>query len=129
LDGPAAGAAPPPHDHQTTLVSLVLEEPPPKTVVKKRRCALPADFVPDGTAVNLARELRVSLKSELPQFIDHHNHKATVSSDWQASLRTWIRNAAKWAPKNQGGAPRSRNSDALDYAFQLATGGEPDDQG
>jgi hypothetical protein len=101
----AAGAAAPSVPPSETLVSVVpltLDEPTPKTETRKRKSALPADFAPNGTALNLARELRVDLKTELQQFIDHHNSKATVSADWQAHLRTWIRNAAKWAPARGG---------------------------
>ena len=66
----------------------------------KRKSACPADFVPDATAVDLARDLRVSLDDELASFVDHHAAIGSTMVDWQAALRVWLRNAAKFAKRD-----------------------------
>lgn len=68
----------------------------------KRANQLPEDFEPDDTAHELAAELGVSLSAELPKFRDYHAARGKPMKDWQAALRTWLRNAkafAKPAPK------------------------------
>ena len=66
--------------------------PTPRAVVRRlRRC--PDGFEPDATAVRIAGELRVSLAVELPKFRDWEFKDP--KSDWQATLRTWIRKAAE----------------------------------
>lgn len=57
---------------------------------------LPEDFHPSEQHLDLAREQGVDLRAEWPQFVDHHRAKGTTLKDWDAGLRTWIRNAAKF---------------------------------
>lgn len=59
----------------------------------KRAAQLPDDFKPDETAAALAAELGVSLQAELPKFRDYHAARGKPMKDWQAALRTWLRNA------------------------------------
>ena len=40
------------------------------------------------------------LADELEHFVDHHTTKATLSADWQASWRTWVKNSKKWEPRH-----------------------------
>lgn len=88
----------------------------PKTTV-------PEDFTPNAGCITLAREHGVSLELELPQFIDHHAKNASRFADWQAAMRTWIRNAPRFggaARRLAGG--RSRNSDVLEYCARRGMG-------
>lgn len=57
---------------------------------------MPDGFQPDGTAVQLAAELGLVLLDELAAFSDHHGAKGSRFADWQAALRNWLRNAAKY---------------------------------
>ena len=63
----------------------------------KRATQLPDDFEPDDTAASLAAELGVSLAAELPEFRDYHAARGKPMKDWQAALRTWLRNAKQFA--------------------------------
>lgn len=63
----------------------------------KRAMQLPDDFEPDNTAAALAAELGVSLTAELPKFRDYHAARGKPMKDWQAALRTWLRNAKQFA--------------------------------
>ena len=57
----------------------------------------PPDFKPDQTAHNIAASTGVNLQAELANFLDHHTARGTVFKDWQAALRTWLRNAVKFS--------------------------------
>lgn len=63
----------------------------------KRATQLPDDFAPDGTAETIAADLGVSLSAELPKFRDYHAARGKPMKDWQAALRTWLRNAKAFA--------------------------------
>lgn len=63
----------------------------------KRASQLPDDFEPDDTAIALAAEQGVSLAAELPKFRDYHAARGKPMKDWQAALRTWLRNARSFA--------------------------------
>lgn len=73
---------------------------PPKS---KRACQIPEDFQPNESNQKVAAEKCVSIHDELPQFIDYHRAKGSTMKDWNAALNTWLRNAAKFAGKSQGG--------------------------
>lgn len=74
------------------------DEPQRKTSgTPKRATQLPEDFEPDDTAAALAAELGVSLAAELPKFRDYHAARGKPMKDWQAALRTWLRNAKQFA--------------------------------
>jgi hypothetical protein len=66
---------------------------------------LPADFQPimkpgSITATTVDGWPPGRLEDELEHFADHHTVKATLSADWQASWRTWVKNSKKWEPLN-----------------------------
>lgn len=91
----------------------------------KRRTQVPEDLVPNAAAITLANELEVILSAELPKFLDHHRAKGTLMSDWQAALRTWIRNAEKWRPKE---TPLEAQLRRVEYLRQVeAAGGDVDE--
>lgn len=97
-----------------------LFSPPNQPEKPKRAHRLPADFRPQPAHFTLAAELGVDLSVEGPQFVDHHTAKGSTFKDWDAALRTWIRNAAKFrgqvapirpaADKTWGPAQQTRNS-------------------
>mgnify|MGYP001399035751 CR=1 FL=1 len=128
--------------HQTPCTSLLIpdgissaltadDEPQRKTSgTPKRATQLPEDFYPDGTALSLAAELGVSLSAELPKFRDYHTARGKPMKDWQAALRTWLRNAkqfAKPAAKQTESERRAawladitgRNGDAIDAPARI----------
>lgn len=80
----------------------------PKAV---RGSRLPADYHPNETHSRLALELHVDLVSEVVQFMDYHKAKGSVMKDWDAALRTWLRNAAKW--RKQGSTQQTGWLDEL----------------
>lgn len=55
------------------------------------------------------------LEDELEHFVDHHTVKATLSADWQASWRTWVKNSKKWEPRH--------GRDQRDYRSAAQRGG------
>lgn len=71
-------------------------DPTNKDLARKRARQLPRDFQPSDKHVALAAELGVDLASEWPQFIDHHRSKGSTMKDWDAALRTWLRNAKRF---------------------------------
>ena len=62
-----------------------------------RGTVAPSDFMPDQTAHDIAANTGVNLQAELANFLDHHAARGTVFKDWQAALRTWLRNAVKFS--------------------------------
>ena len=76
---------------------------PPKSKASRWR-RFPADFQPGPEHIALAAELCVDLALELPKLRDHEFRDP--HSDPAAVMRTWIRNAAKFAPANRNGASR-----------------------
>ncbi len=77
----------------------------PKRRTKSTKVPLPDDLVPDASCLTLARKHGVDLAEEMPQFIDHHTKNGTRFADWQAAIRTWVRNAKRF-----GGASTARQS-------------------
>jgi len=70
----------------------------PKKVVN-RGCALPDDFVFNERGEAMAKGYGLNPHKELAAFRDYHIAHGTISKDWQASFRTWLRNAVKFAAK------------------------------
>lgn len=78
-------------------------EKPAKTAVA-RATEFPAGFEPNDACTELAASLGVTLggvDGELARFEDYHVANGTTFKDWQAGLRNWIRNAAKFAKRDQ----------------------------
>jgi len=71
------------------------------------------------------------LADELEHFADHHTVKATLSADWQASWRTWVKTSKKWEPRHgkiqQHGRPSSRPTNGFGLALEtIASDCSPD---
>lgn len=91
--------------HNTTTETTDIGAQQKKTGRKKRvgesprrnnKTHLPDSFKPSPDHYSLSEELGINLDFELPQFRDHHAAKGSTMKDWNAALRTWIRNAAKF---------------------------------
>lgn len=67
-----------------------------------RATVLPDGFAPNETAVAMAAELGLNLAAEQAAFKDHHAANGSTFKDWQAALRTWLRNAARFARRDAG---------------------------
>ena len=68
----------------------------------KRKTGIPANFQPamaGKTAAIVAEWPPGRLEDELEHFTDHHTAKGTLSFDWDASWRTWVKNSRKWEPR------------------------------
>ncbi len=79
------------------------------------------DFRPSEQHQQLAAELQVDLPGEFAAFTDYHRSKGTTFKDWDAALRTWLRNARKFQrPSTARTRPERRqpareNFDAINY--------------
>lgn len=93
---PPAGSAP---------IPVSQPSPTQKKNNKAQSCVLPSDFVVNQTGLDLAAKLGVNADDELGAFTDHHTAISSTFTDWQAAFRTWTRNAAKFARRDQRNAP------------------------
>jgi hypothetical protein len=84
-----------------------------------RASALPENFAPTDSHFELASKEGVNLHAELEKFTDYHKAKGSAMKDWNAALRTWIRNAAIFAKKN---TPLVSRDDKSKAAADFLTG-------
>jgi hypothetical protein len=69
----------------------------------------------------MAAQLELHLDRELEQFTDYHDAKGSAFKDWDASFRTWLRNAAKWGKSRRNPYGKQQETDDLfDAAYQRA---------
>lgn len=82
-----------------------------KTTIKTKQPTnahtLPENFEVDQTGAALAVELGVDAVSDLSAFRDHHTAHGSTLKDWQAAFRTWLRNSAKFAKRDNRGTGAS----------------------
>lgn len=86
-------------------VKQVAAEPSlePSKKNKAKTTAMTEDWQPDSTNLERikAKHPLLDVQTELDNFRDHYISKGERRADWNASLRTWMRNAEKWSkPKN-----------------------------
>lgn len=67
----------------------------------RKATQMPEDFGPKLSHSELAQELGLALHSEFIAFSDFHKSKGNTFKDWDAALRTWLRNAKKFAPASR----------------------------
>lgn len=82
----------------------------------KRGSRLPDDFSPslsDAMRDMVEKWPRGMLEREIAKFRDHHTAKGSVMKDWQAALRTWLRNADEWGNRNAGNRTNSGSGNGL----------------
>lgn len=97
---PARGA---PNTLGTTNTSPKAKPSERMRAAAKRASALPTGFKPEmagKTAAVVDGWPPGRLDDEIDAFTDYHQAKGTISKDWQASWRTWVRNSKKWEPRN-----------------------------
>lgn len=93
----------------------------------KRAAPLPDEFQPDTEGMNYANQRGIAVAEELENFRDYHLARGLTRKDWQASWRTWCRNAERFgraatsrppAPtiptRSKKAVPRE-NFEAVDY--------------
>lgn len=92
---------------------------PTTSVVGKRATQLPADFSPNQGHIDFAGNNALSISEEFAKFSDYHKSKGSAMKDWDAALRTWLRNAVEFAKKN---APNPSKADKLTAVTAELTG-------
>jgi len=89
-------------DQPDTVVRGTVSEPKenPKTI---RATSMTVDWQPDEQNLSRIRERHpsVDVTTELENFRDHWISKGERRADWNASLRTWMRNAEKYARRGK----------------------------
>lgn len=93
---------------------------------KARKRALPEDFTPTVDHFELAKTVGVDLEAEFEQFRDYHRAKGSTMKDWNAALRTWLRNAQKFGgrkPKGTANKQEALEQRNADIAERWANGG------
>lgn len=70
------------------------------------RTKLPSNFEPSPAIISLAQKNGwPDPEKELEAFRDHHKSKGTLSADWDASFRSWLRKALQFEkPRRKKGA-------------------------
>jgi len=103
----------PPYIHHRSIVCADA----PKAKPAARTTTLPADFRPDSTAEQIARDFGLDIHAEETAFSDYHSAKGTTFKDWQAGFRNWLRNANKFSQRAVGrrAAPARENFNARNY--------------
>jgi uncharacterized protein YdaU (DUF1376 family) len=108
---------------------ITKNQEPKKSI--KRASALPDEFQPSQLHYNLALSIGVKLDEEIAKFRDYHQAKGSVMKDWDAALRTWIRNAAEFSKRSTPAQRPSQqqrleqnNRDAVERAKRMIFGGE-----
>lgn len=81
------------------------KEPSIKTT--KKGSQLPEGFQPKEAHQQLAAELQVDLATEVATFTDYHRSRGSVFKDWDAALRTWLRNARRFQRQTPAALPQS----------------------
>lgn len=92
--------------------SLVDSQRPAKEA--RRATTLPDGFTPKlvGDAAQIVAAWPPGMfERELAQWRDHHASRGTTAKDWQASLRTWIRNAEKFRTERNERTSRPARTD------------------
>lgn len=70
---------------------------------KPRLTAMTEDWQPKTENLDRIREKHphLDIQREIENFRDHYISKGEKRADWNASLRTWMRNAEKWSKTHQ----------------------------
>lgn len=90
---------------------------------KRRR--IPDPFIVTAKMQEWATEKfpSVDWRVQTEQFKDHHQGNGTTKLDWEATWRTWIRNAGtRYAPRQTNGTPRLSNVEKSWRNIQEALG-------
>lgn len=66
----------------------------------------------------MAAKLGLNLADEQAAFEDHHAANGSTFKDWQAALRTWLRNAARFARRDAVRSPAFITGNTGETAYQ-----------
>ena len=100
---PVAPVQPPPSHPCDIELEPENVEPKNDKAASTRNTAMTENWQPEETNLERIKAKHPSLdvQTELDNFRDHYISKGERRADWNASLRTWMRNAEKWSkPKN-----------------------------
>jgi hypothetical protein len=88
------------------------ETPAPRGRAKKKASTIEPTWQPDEGLLAWAQENhpKVDAMREVAQFVDYHTAKGSLSKDWKASYRLWLRNADLWARHEVAKGRASRHS-------------------
>jgi hypothetical protein len=92
---------------------------PTTNVVGKRGTQLHEGYAPNQQHIDFAGNNALSISEEFAKFSDYHKAKGSTFKDWDAALRTWLRNAVEFAKKH---APAQTKSDKLKTVTDELTG-------
>jgi len=80
----------------------------------RRKTRIAAEFDPRPEEKLLADDLGIDFEPQLQAFKDHHEAKGSLMADWNAALRTWLRNAKRWERPAPGTRPRVNQQEAIE---------------
>ena len=87
----------PNHTIPIQSIPILDKNPPSPPKGGKRAMQMPEGFSPSESHQSFAAETGVNLSAEFDAFSDYHRSKGSTFKDWDAALRTWLRNAKKFA--------------------------------
>ncbi len=91
---------------------------------KPKPTRVPSDFLPAAKAGSLTAKAMDDwppgvLAEQVEHFIDHHTTTGTLSLDWQASWRTWVKNWKRFnAQRTRNYQPRRSGNGLLDACLE-----------
>ena len=85
-------------DQPDTVVRVTIREPKEKQKVRTTS-RMTEDWQPNADNLTTIKQKHPTIDAarEIENFRDHYISKGETRADWDASLRTWMRNAEKWA--------------------------------
>lgn len=96
----------PPYLERDRPIDPLTQDPQEEPFARqRRRSRLPDPFTVSPAMQQWASEKwpQVDWRLQTQQFADHHRGKGTLAADWEATWRTWIRNAGtRFAPRVAG---------------------------
>lgn len=112
---PDSGTPEKPHRQSRDRVETEKESKPLARARPKRR--IDPGWQPTDDHRSLAAEVGVNCDQQAEQFRDHYIGKGEPRADWDASFRTWLRNAPKFGGKPGGnGRPPPRTQQVSDFS-------------
>lgn len=107
-------------NHTIPIKTIDIAPPsPPKG--GKRAMQMPEGFSPSPAHETMANQLGINLATEFDAFTDFHRSKGSTFKDWDAALRTWLRNAKKFNKPARAVVPQESAFDR----FMRINGGKP----
>lgn len=80
-----------------TVREPIPQKASPSSVARARKTSVPDDFWPECKPGSLTAKAMAAwppgeVEAQIEHFIDYHRAHGTLSADWQASWRTWVKN-------------------------------------